>query len=138
MPSSFKPMGPSADGEHWVNINHRCNCGERIPLPQFEGKHCPKCGKYQPTYVEMQASAGPVAVVCCLKCGARQKGKGNFCTECGERIEPGNAAGFNPDACRSCGRSPCECGGKKCVCNMPVCVCGCHERRGEPRKPAGG
>lgn len=140
------PMGPSADGSGWVNYNNTCQgdgCDQRMPLPKSHGKHCPKCGTCVPTWNEMQAgSQKPVPT--CPSCDAKVKVGDRFCGECGNYLPPaaipapGDAVDYNPNACRSCGRSPCECGGEKCVCGMATCVCGCRERRGErpnmPRK----
>ena len=84
------PIGVSADGKHWVDPNHRCaQCGDPMPLPEKEGKFCPRCGKRQPTYQEFQASAvsrPEILGVKCPKCGA-EKQNGNFCTECGTRLK---------------------------------------------------
>jgi len=54
-------MGPSADGNGWVNINNICqgDCDQRMPLPESHGKHCPKCGTRVPTWADMQT--GPKA-----------------------------------------------------------------------------
>lgn len=79
------PIGESADGEHWVNINNKCsNCGHAMPLPMMEGKHCPNCGAKQPTYAQMSTprSTGEK----CPNCGAEDQ-TGNFCTECGTQLK---------------------------------------------------
>lgn len=84
-------MGPSADGEHWVNNNHQCACGQSMPLPQSEGMHCPKCGKREPTYLELQQQAKEALDRLahrspkCEKCGANDQ-HGLFCTGCGAKL----------------------------------------------------
>ena len=52
-------IGPSADGKGWVNINNRCACGRRMPLPESHGKHCPDCGTKVPTWEEMRTGTAP-------------------------------------------------------------------------------
>ena len=79
-------MGPSADGEHWVNNNHRCACGQSMPLPQSEGECCPSCGKREPTYRELQQQAREaLSRTKCGKCGAENQ-HGSFCTKCGAEV----------------------------------------------------
>ena len=79
-------MGPSADGKHWVNNNHRCACGQSMPLPQSEGMHCPKCGKREPTHQELQQRAREALDrTKCRECGAEEQ-HGSFCTGCGTKL----------------------------------------------------
>ena len=81
-------IGPSADGNGWVNINNKCaGCGTRMPLPESHGKHCPDCGLRVLTWEEMRPvprAELPKPATCCPKCGV--KGSGRFCTECGTRM----------------------------------------------------
>lgn len=81
------PMGPNADGQ-WVNPNHKCNCGERQPLPECEDKYCPKCGERQPG-PKMQLEAANLERLkkkVCLKCRHENDPSANYCTECGALI----------------------------------------------------
>lgn len=85
------PIGPSADGKHWVNINNECtDCKKSMPLPEMEGKHCPDCGTYQPTYLELQEryQAESTAGIdkSCPGCGASDQ-ISTFCMECGVNLE---------------------------------------------------
>jgi len=81
------PIGPNAEG-HWVNPNHKCNCGERLPLPEHEDKYCPKCGERQP---------GPKMILeaenlrrlqnkICIHCRHENVPSASYCTECGAKL----------------------------------------------------
>jgi len=85
--ATYYGMGPNVDGQ-WVNHNHTCSCGERLPLPKWQDKFCPKCGTQQPgpkmkAKVEEEKAAKQKT---CLKCGHTNKEDANFCTECGTKL----------------------------------------------------
>jgi len=81
------PMGWSPEGE-WVNPNNKCeNCSRRMPLPEMNNKHCPKCGTFchVPNKQEL-AEAEEKAKKECTKCGYRNSKDANFCIKCGTKL----------------------------------------------------
>jgi RNA polymerase subunit RPABC4/transcription elongation factor Spt4 len=59
---------------------NKCECGQRMPLPENHGKYCPECGTKVPTMEEMQTAPR----VACRSCNAMIEPRTNFCRECGE------------------------------------------------------
>lgn len=76
-------IGPNANGE-WVDFTNKCSCGWLMPLPQSQGKSCPKCGT-RVLNCGMQTGLG-VNTLKCPSCEATVKVGDKFCTECGAAI----------------------------------------------------
>jgi len=81
-------IGPSGDGEHYVDYNHKCIvCGYRMPLPEREGTYCPLCGKYEPTHKERKNIALNLGrPFMCSNCGNTGNLNHNFCINCGHKL----------------------------------------------------
>lgn len=84
------PVGPSGDGNGWVNPNNRCQgrdreCGRLMPLPASHGRHCPDCGTRVLTWEEMQSGRRSDA---CPKCGQAAEATSAYCEACGQAIRP--------------------------------------------------
>ena len=76
--------GRDENGE-WVHYAHSCpSCGAHLPLPEYAGKHCPKCSGLQPKPMSQQELP---AHTTCPKCSATCLPNDNFCTECGEKLK---------------------------------------------------
>lgn len=90
-PAVKRAMGPAADGSGWVNNNHTCigaNCNERLPLPEWQDKFCPKCGTQQPgpkmhTLAQAAVEARKKE---CPKCQHINEEDANFCIMCGTKL----------------------------------------------------
>lgn len=85
------PVGFNAQGQ-LVNYSHKCECGKHLPLPEWAGKFCPKCGTKQPNRTqdglaqELAENGKPKRV--CPNCGKGAGETDQFCKECGTKIEP--------------------------------------------------
>jgi hypothetical protein len=88
-PVHFGPMGSSADGKHFVNMNNRCKeCGNSMPLPEKEGKCCGNCGTRVPTHRELKTQTPMTRLNAspnCPFCQAKNQTQ-KHCTECGQVI----------------------------------------------------
>lgn len=85
-------IGPSGDGEYYVDFNNKCKvCRRRMPLPEMEGKYCPNCGTYEPFFSEIRNIAlklGQTTIPICSSCGANSGPNDHFCIECGYKLNP--------------------------------------------------
>lgn len=88
--TTMSGMGPSADGKGWVNLNHTCSCGERLPLPEWADKFCPNCGRRQPgpEMKKAEQAAEEAKLKTCPKPDCRHVNNkdANYCIMCGTKL----------------------------------------------------
>lgn len=81
---TYSPIGRNADGD-WVNYTNTCKrCGYWLPLPEYKGKSCPKCG----TYVGGPSPLPSVSQTrrVCKQCKRDAEAEANFCIKCGTKL----------------------------------------------------
>jgi len=76
------PKGWNSAGD-LVDFTNTCKkCGRWLPLPEFNQKHCPKCG----TYVGGVSLRTEQPYKTCKACYQKNERGANFCVECGAKL----------------------------------------------------